>query len=56
MKGVITGIFFSLAFSCISLAQDEEKKPACPEPENKKAIDLYKKGIDKKKYKNDLST
>ncbi|MHB8261872.1 MAG: OmpA family protein [Bacteroidia bacterium] len=31
-------------------AQEDEKKNACPEPENKKAIDLYKKGIDKKKY------
>jgi outer membrane protein OmpA-like peptidoglycan-associated protein/tetratricopeptide (TPR) repeat protein len=51
MKSVIIGVFFLLAFSGIALAQDEEKKPACPEPENKKVVDLYKKGIDKKKYK-----
>jgi len=51
MRGLIFTIFFSLAISVISLAQDEEKKSACPEPENKKALGLYKKGIDKKKYK-----
>ncbi len=51
MKGFILAIFFSFSIHGISFAQDEEKKSACPEPENKKALDLYKKGIDKKKYK-----
>jgi outer membrane protein OmpA-like peptidoglycan-associated protein len=51
MKGIFFTLFFSFAITCISLAQDEEKKPACPQPENKKALDLYKKALDKKKYK-----
>ncbi len=42
-------IFICLA-SQVCIAQDDEKKSSCPEPENKKAVDLYKKGIDKKKY------
>ena len=33
-----------------AFAQDEEKKDDCPEPKNKKALDLYKKGTDKRKY------
>lgn len=37
--------------SAVCFAQDEEKKPACPEPDNKKAVDLYTKALDKKKYK-----
>ncbi|MGZ3862312.1 MAG: OmpA family protein [Bacteroidia bacterium] len=54
MKRILSIIAFSLIFSFASFAQDEEsneKKPACPQPDNKKALDLYKKGIDKKKYK-----
>ncbi|HWY38340.1 MAG TPA: OmpA family protein [Bacteroidia bacterium] len=51
MKGLILTAFFLFTISCISSAQDEEKKPACPEPENKKAVELYKKALDKKKYK-----
>ncbi len=50
MKHFILTIFFSFLLSLISFAQDEEKKPTCPEPEDKKAIDLYKKGTNKKKY------
>jgi len=46
-------LFVALMFICLTsqvcFAQDDEKKSACPEPENKKAVDLYKKGIDKKK-------
>lgn len=41
---------FFLSFSAFS-QEEGEKKSACPEPEEKKAVDLYKKGIDKKKYK-----
>src|ERR1700758_803852 len=54
MKHFFLSLGFSLAICCISFAQDEEssgKKPTCPQPENKKALELYKKGIDKKKYK-----
>ncbi|MBS1646062.1 MAG: OmpA family protein [Bacteroidetes bacterium] len=41
----------ALLFTGLHLnAQEEDKKNACPEPESKKAIDLYKKGSDKKKY------
>lgn len=43
-------LFFFLCITSFVFAQDDEKKSACPEPENKKAIDLYKKGTDKKKY------
>jgi outer membrane protein OmpA-like peptidoglycan-associated protein/tetratricopeptide (TPR) repeat protein len=51
MKSIFFTLLFSFSIFCISLAQDEEKKPACPQPENKKALDLYKKALDKKKYK-----
>jgi outer membrane protein OmpA-like peptidoglycan-associated protein/tetratricopeptide (TPR) repeat protein len=54
MNRIFLTLILSLILSGISFAQDEEpaeKKPACPQPENKKALDLYKKGIDKKKYK-----
>src|ERR1700752_5319846 len=51
MKGIFFTLLFSFGITCISLAQNEEKKPACPKPENKKALDLYKKALDKKKYK-----
>lgn len=48
-------VCFMILVACYLLpvtcfAQDEEKKNSCPEPENKKALDLYKKGTDKKKY------
>jgi outer membrane protein OmpA-like peptidoglycan-associated protein/tetratricopeptide (TPR) repeat protein len=47
-------LFTTLVSLCLSSqvcsAQDDEKKNACPEPENKKAISLYEKGSDKKKY------
>lgn len=36
--------------SSLTFAQDEEKKDDCPQPENKKAVSLYQKGTDKKKY------
>jgi outer membrane protein OmpA-like peptidoglycan-associated protein len=45
--------FLMLTVNCLLFtvqAQDDEKKTGCPEPENKKAVDLYKKGTDKKKY------
>src|SRR4051812_14450755 len=48
MNRIFLTLIFSLLLSGISFAQDEgstEKKPACPQPENKKAMDLYKKGI-----------
>jgi outer membrane protein OmpA-like peptidoglycan-associated protein len=35
----------------LAFAQDDEKKNACPPVENKKAIALYEKALDKKKYK-----
>lgn len=50
MTRYILILLFSFFLSGISFAQDEEKKPTCPEPEDKKAIELYKKGIDKKKH------
>src|ERR1041385_7621221 len=51
MRHIVFSIFFSLAFGTLAFAQDEEKKSTCPEPEEKKAVELYKKGTDKKKYK-----
>jgi hypothetical protein len=33
------------------IAQEDENKNACPEIENKKAVKLYEKAQDKKKYK-----
>lgn len=52
MQKLVLSIFFGLFCFTAALAQDEEaKKSACPEPESKKAVDLYKKGTDKKKYK-----
>jgi len=42
-------LFFFLLITSFGFAQDDEKKSTCPEPENKKAVDFYKKGIDKKK-------
>jgi hypothetical protein len=33
------------------IAQEDETKNACPEIENKKALKLYEKAQDKKKYK-----
>ncbi|MCD6069333.1 MAG: outer membrane protein/peptidoglycan-associated protein [Bacteroidetes bacterium] len=42
----------SLVFGCFpAFAQDEPAKNACPPVENKKAIALYEKALDKKKYK-----
>ena len=44
----------SLLFVCAvftSKAQDDENKNACPPMENKKAVALYEKALDKKKYK-----
>lgn len=40
-----------MLFSGAVFSQEDEKKNDCPEPENKKARDLYEKGTDKKKYK-----
>jgi len=51
MGHFILSIFISFFLSMISFAQDEEKTPVCQEPEDKKAIELFKKGTDKKKYK-----
>ncbi len=53
MQKLVFSILFGLACSLSIMAQDEEetKKSGCPEPEEKKAVDLYKKGTDKKKYK-----
>jgi len=52
MRQLVLSIIFSLFINPFAFGQDEEpKKSTCPEPEEKKAIDLYKKGTDKKKYK-----
>ena len=40
-----------ILFCNIIIAQDDENKNACPEIENKKAVKLYEKAQDKKKYK-----
>ncbi len=40
-----------LFLSATLVAQDENKEASCPEISNKKALDLYEKGTDKKKYK-----
>ncbi|HKC69554.1 MAG TPA: hypothetical protein VKG26_15060, partial [Bacteroidia bacterium] len=50
MKVKFVTLVFFLIVSLFSFAQEDEKKSTCPEPENKKAIALYKKGSDKKKY------
>jgi outer membrane protein OmpA-like peptidoglycan-associated protein len=50
MKVKILHIFFFLCITSISFAQGDEKAATCPEPENKKVLDLFKKGTDKKKY------
>ncbi|MBA3665291.1 MAG: OmpA family protein [Bacteroidetes bacterium] len=46
-------LFFFLSFSSIIVAQDDDESPAklCNEDLNKKAVQLYQKGCDKKKYK-----
>ncbi|MBL7916774.1 MAG: hypothetical protein JNM96_00155, partial [Bacteroidia bacterium] len=46
-------ILFTLLLNNFSFAQDEDETPKafCVEIDNKKAVNLYKKGIDKKKYK-----
>lgn len=53
MKKLAFTIFFGLFSSILAFGQDEEeaKKSACPAPDEKKAVDLFKKGTDKKKYK-----
>jgi len=52
MRHLVFSILFSFFCSVFALAQDDEpKKSACPEPDEKEAINLYKKGTDKKKYK-----
>ena len=47
-------LFIILTSLCLTTqicsAQEEEKKNTCPPPENKKAISLYEKGSNKKKY------
>ena len=50
MSAKLIPLIFLFVLSSFSWAQEDEKKSACPEPENKKARDLYKKGSDKKKY------
>ena len=50
MKVKILNLFFFLCITSISFAQEDAKAAACPEPENKKALDYFKKGTDKKKY------
>ena len=51
MKSNLCAKFITQKIHGFSIAQDEEKNPTCPQPENKKALDLYKKALDKKKYK-----
>lgn len=52
MRHLVFSIILTLFCATFAFAQDEEtKKSACPEPDEKEAINLYKKGIDKKKYK-----
>lgn len=48
MKNQLFVLLLLLSFA--ALAQEEEKKESCPQPENKKAISFYEKGTDKKKY------
>ena len=43
-------IFLFLCIASVSSAQEDEKTTTCPAPENKKAVDFFKKGTDKKKY------
>jgi len=52
MRHLVFSIILALFCTTFALAQEEEtKKSACPEPDEKEAINLYKKGTDKKKYK-----
>lgn len=51
MRKLLFSIVCLFIFGSLSLAQEEEKKSTCPEPDEKKAVDLFKKGTDKKKYK-----
>lgn len=46
-------LFIALCLFSLNMlyAQEEENKNACPEIENKKAIKLYEKALDRKKYK-----
>jgi hypothetical protein len=49
MRHLFLSIFFLILGTSFAFAQDEEaKKSTCPEPDEKKAVDLYKKGTDKK--------
>ncbi|HXB42151.1 MAG TPA: OmpA family protein [Bacteroidia bacterium] len=51
MQKLVLSITFTLFLNLFAFAQnEEEKKSECPQPEDKKVIDLYKKGTDKKKY------
>ncbi len=50
MQKLVLSIIFTLFLGSFAMAQDEEKKSTCPEPDDKKAVELYKKGTDKKKY------
>jgi outer membrane protein OmpA-like peptidoglycan-associated protein/tetratricopeptide (TPR) repeat protein len=52
MRSILLSIFFSLCLLPLAAQDDEEaKKSTCPAPDDKKAVDLYEKGTDKKKYK-----
>lgn len=52
MRSLLLTLSFILCLLPLA-AQDEAEntKNACPEPEDQKAVELYKKGTDKKKYK-----
>lgn len=51
MKASLIATLFFICSSVMLLGQEDENKNACPPVENKKAIALYEKALDKKKYK-----
>lgn len=51
MKAYLPITLFFVSSSFMLIGQEDENKNACPPIENKKAIALYEKGTDKKKYK-----